>query len=279
MNNRLSYRRSFKKLLAAGYKACFLFGALFFDRYWIQTKRVQLYSSRLPATFSGLRIAQFSDVHLGNFYSLRQLTKAVSHINQLKPDLIFFTGDLYDSKQGIPSEECIPVLSELKATYGKCAVLGNHDYRLGANKISSLLHKSGFTVFKNDNHRLERDGRRINIIGLDDWLRGTPNLPNALQGLHPDDYTIALMHEPDFADVAVNFPVDLQVSGHSHGGQVRLPGIGAIMTTKKGKKYVQGLYNLPGSRLQVYANSGLGMTFLPIRFFCRPEVTLFTLNK
>jgi predicted MPP superfamily phosphohydrolase len=279
MNNRLPFRRSLKKLFPVAYKACFLFGSLFFDRYWIQTKQVQLSSSRLPDTFSGLRIAQFSDVHLGNFYSLAQLSKAVSHINQLQPDLILFTGDLYDAQQGIASEECIPVLSELKATYGKWAVLGNHDYRSGAKKISSLLYKSGFTVLKNSNQQIEREGKLIHIIGLDDWLRGTPNLPKAIKGLPPDDFTIALVHEPDFADVAANFPIDLQVSGHSHGGQVRIPGIGAVMTTKKGRKYVQGLYKLQGSRLQVYANAGLGMTFLPIRFYCRPEVTLFTLKN
>jgi predicted MPP superfamily phosphohydrolase len=279
MNSRLLFQRSFKLLLSATYKVSFLFGSLFFDRYWIQTKHVPFYSSRIPDIFSGLRIVQFSDVHLGDFYSLTRLSKAVSHINQLKPDLILFTGDLYDAQQGIASEECIPVLSELKATYGKWAVLGNHDYRSGARKISKLLHNSGFKVLKNENQQIERGGKYINIIGLDDWLRGTPNLPKALKGLHPDEFTIALVHEPDFADAAANFPIDLQVSGHSHGGQVRIPGIGAIMTTKKGRKYVQGLYKLQGSRLQVYTNAGLGMTFLPIRFYCRPEVTVFTLKK
>jgi predicted MPP superfamily phosphohydrolase len=279
MNNRLPFQRSLKKLLPVAYKACFLLGSLFFDRYWIQTKHVQISSSRLPDIFSGLRIVQFSDVHLGNFYSLTQLSKAVSHINQLMPDLILFTGDLYDSKQGLASEDCIPVLAELKATYGKWAVLGNHDYLSEAKKITSFLHRSGFTVLKNNNQQVELEGKHINILGLDDWLRGTPNLPKALKGLHPDDFTIALVHEPDYADIAASFPIDLQVSGHSHGGQVRIPGIGAIMTTKKGRKYIQGLYKVHGSRLQVYANSGLGMTFLPIRFYCRPEVTLFTIKR
>jgi predicted MPP superfamily phosphohydrolase len=279
MNNRLLFRRSLKKLLPAAYKACFLLGSLFFERYWIQTKHVQLSSSRLPVHFSGLRVVQFSDVHLGDFYSLTQLSKAVSHINQLKPDLIFFTGDLYDAQHGIASEDCIPVLAKLKATYGKWAVLGNHDYLSGVQKIINLMHKSGFTVLKNNSQQIVLQGNHINILGLDDWLRGKPNLPKALRGLDPADFTISLVHEPDYADIAVNFPIDLQVSGHSHGGQVRIPGIGAMITTKKGRKYVQGLYQLQGSRLQVYANSGLGMTFLPIRFYCRPEVTLFTLTS
>jgi predicted MPP superfamily phosphohydrolase len=274
----LIFKRLLKKLLSVIYKFCFLFGSLFFERYWIQTKHVQLSYSNLPDSFSGLRIIQFSDVHLGNFYSLTQLRKAVIHINQLQPDLIFFTGDLYDSEQGIASDDCIPVLSELSAYYGKWAVLGNHDYLSGAKKINHLLQNSGFTVLKNSHQKIECKGKHINIMGQDDWLRGTPNLPKALKGLNADDFTISLVHEPDFADVAASFPIDLQISGHSHGGQVRIPWIGPIVTTKKGRKYVKGLYQIQGSRLQVYANSGLGMTFLPIRFYCRPEVTVFTLT-
>jgi predicted MPP superfamily phosphohydrolase len=279
MNERFPFRKSLKKLLSVVYRASFLLGSVFFERYWIQTRQVQLSSPRIPDTFSGLRIVQFSDVHLGNFYSLTQLSKAVSYINQLQPDIIFFTGDLYDAEQGSPSESCIPILSKLLATYGKWAVLGNHDYRSGVKKIVSLLHKSGFTVLKNNSDQIEHEGKHINIVGLDDWLRGTPNLPKALIGLQPETFTIALVHEPDYAEIAAKYPIDLQVSGHSHGGQVRIPGIGAIMTTKKGRKYIQGLYKLQGSRLQVYANSGLGMTFLPIRFYCRPEVTLYTLTR
>jgi predicted MPP superfamily phosphohydrolase len=192
--------------------------------------------------------------------------------------LIFFTGDLYDAAQGRTSEACVPLLSVLKAKYGKWAVLGNHDYRIGSLNVVELLKKSDFTVLRNENHILKCNNQHIRIAGLDDVILGKPNLDKALAGGQEQDFTLLLVHEPDYADIAADYPIDLQFSGHTHGGQVRLPFIGALKTTKKGRKYIQGLYKIKESRLQLYTNRGIGMTFLPIRLLCRPEITIFSLH-
>jgi uncharacterized protein len=254
--------------------------SIYGESYWVQTMYVPLSFDRLPAAFSGLRMIQFSDVHLGHHYNLANFSNVVSTINQLRPDVICFTGDLYDADHGHPSEECVPLLSALKATYGKWAVLGNHDYRSGVpHKIVQLLEESGFELLKNNNRILERNGQRIRIAGVDDVIFGEPDLQQALKGGNDKDFTLLLAHEPDYADTAALYPVDLQISGHSHGGQIRLPWLGPIVTTEKGQKYVQGLYKIKESRLQVYTNRGIGMTYLPVRFLCRPEITVFTFKS
>ncbi len=109
---------------------------------------------------------------------------------------------------------------------------------------------------------------------------GKPDLEVALQSAKPDEFVLLLSHAPDFADVAVRHPVDLQLSGHSHGGQVRLPLIGNTSALPLyGRKYVDGLYTLGGGKLQVYTNRGIGVSVFPVRFLCRPELTVFTLHR
>lgn len=116
------------------------------------------------------------------------------------------------------------------------------------------------------------------IAGIDDALLGKPDLPRAISGIAEDTCTILLAHEPDIADEAARYPIDLQLSGHSHGGQIRLPFIGEVLTPRLGSKYPDGLQRVKNSNLQVYTNRGLGTTILPIRFLCRPELTVLTLT-
>jgi predicted MPP superfamily phosphohydrolase len=273
------FKKGTKLVIFSFYKAIQLLCSIFIEQYWLQTNYVPLSFNHLPDTFSGLSIIQFSDVHFGNFYSYKKFEQVVSRINELKPDLIFFTGDLYDATQGHTSEACIPLLSGLKARYGKWAVLGNHDYRSGSQNVVKLLKKSDFTVLRNENQILKCDDQHIRIVGLDDVILGKPDLHKALAGVQDQEFTMLLVHEPDYADIAADYPIDLQFSGHSHGGQIRLPFIGALKPTKKGRKYIQGLYKIKKSKLQLYTNRGIGMTFLPIRLFCRPEITVFTFHN
>lgn len=285
METKLMNRRSFMKkgamyfLATLGTMGLFSSYALFGEKYKVQIKQVPLTFDRLPVTFNDFRMVQFSDAHFGRFYNLSEFEKVVSHINGLQPDLICFTGDLYDQIQGIPSDECISMLSALKAKHGKWAVLGNHDYGSGAEQITILLEKSGFIVLKNDFRMIERGGKRIRIAGIDDVIYGKANLQKAMIGATSEEFTLLLVHEPDYADKVVNFNVDFQISGHSHGGQVRLPWVGALLTPQDGEKYVQGHYTVAGSKLQVYTNRGIGMSILPIRFLCRPEITVFELRR
>jgi uncharacterized protein len=251
--------------------------SIFGERYWYQIKHVSLNFPKLPKVFAGLRLVQFSDVHLGKYFKKDRLENLITEIMKLKPDLICFTGDLFDTHDGFPNDEIIPVLAKLNAPYGKFAVLGNHDLASGKTAITNILSRSGFRVLNNEQSIVEQRGERIRIVGVDDMFKGKPNLRTALTEDLNQPFTLLLSHAPDYADQASHFPVDLQISGHSHGGQVRLPLIGAISTPKWGRKYVQGLYKVQGSQLLVYTNRGIGTTNLPIRFFCRPEITVFTI--
>ena len=251
------------------------------ERYWLQTKQLTLSFPKLPKVFSGMRMVQFSDVHLGKFYKKDRLEALVEEIMKLKPDLICFTGDLFDTHDGEADEAIIPILAKLKAPYGKFAVVGNHDHASGLTEVIRILSNGGFRVLINEQEILRREDQEIRIAGVDDMFLGKPNLQVALQSgsLESDEqqpFTLLLSHAPDYADKASRFAIDFQISGHSHGGQVRLPFIGALETPRFGRKYVQGLNKVKGSQLLVYTNRGIGTTHLPIRFFCRPELTVFT---
>ncbi|NOU92003.1 metallophosphoesterase [Paenibacillus sp. LMG 31456] len=246
---------------------------------WLQTRMVNLSLKRLPAAFDGIRVIQFSDVHLGFHYSVKQLAHLVGVIQNLKPDLICFTGDLFDSTVS-DAGSIQQQLTLLKAPLGKAAVLGNHDYYAKeSDKISGILSNSGFELLTNRSIPIKRDRFRIWLSGVDDMWDGRPDLRKALQQVPKDEFTLLLSHCPDFADIALQHPIDLQLSGHTHGGQVRLPFYGHVVTPEFGQKYVDGLYTLGDGKLQVYTNRGIGVSVMPIRFWCRPELTVFTLHK
>lgn len=252
--------------------------SIFGERFWIQIQTVRLSYRRYPAAFEGVRIVQFSDTHIGKYYSLDQLERVTRLIQKQEPDIICFTGDLFDSKYGEVDEDVIPVLSRLQAGLGKFAVLGNHDMRLAPDRVRDVLERSGFTVLINDSRSIERGNGRIHMVGLDEIFHGKPDLRIALQGVTKGEFVLLLAHEPDFADMAFAYPVDLQLSGHSHGGQIRIPMYGSLFTPDLGQKYQMGLYAFDNSEFHVYTNRGLGTTLFPIRFNCRPELTVFELE-
>lgn len=246
------------------------------ERHWLESTSVTVRLLRLPVLFQGIRIVHFSDLHLGFFVDAADLQRICSSIMELQPDLICFTGDLVDEEPQA-AEEALPLLAALQAPLGKVAVLGNHDVLAGAGPVAEQLELAGFQVLNNRHVRLERGEATLYVAGVDDVLHGLPDLGQALQGIPADGCVLLLAHEPDFADEAGQYSVDLQLSGHSHGGQVRLPFGGPILTPPKGRRYPDGLRRVAGSPLQVYTNRGTGTTILPIRFFCRPEITLLTL--
>lgn len=274
-------RRSFlrKGIAAAFTAACALpFYAYYGERLRLETKLVELSHGRLPPALNGLRIVHFSDVHYGFYYGAKNLEALVKTINGLSPDLIAFTGDLFDAEVRPYAEECGDLLKKLEAPLGKFSVLGNHDYYARPDPILELYERAGFQLLRNRNVTLPVNGGVMQIAGVDDMLNGTPDPAATLAGLDPEAFTLLLAHEPDFADWKWPFPADLQLSGHSHGGQVRLPWIGAIHTPPGGRKYVRGLYRLAGERERfVYTGRGIGTTHLPIRLLCRPELTVITL--
>lgn len=255
------------------------FSVFFRERLRLESVYAELRHRKLHPDLDGLRIVHISDIHYGFYYGADELKKLADAINELRPDLLALTGDLFDKEAEPYAIECEPLMKRLAAPLGKFAVLGNHDYHNKPDRIVQLYEASGFELLRNRNKVLNVRGHRLQIAGLDDMLYGEPDLPAAFAGLDPDAFTLLLAHEPDFAERTGPYPADLQLSGHSHGGQVRLPWIGAVHTPPGGKKYVQGLYRLAGERERyVYTNRGIGTTHLPIRFLCRPELTVITLR-
>ncbi|MCZ8522952.1 MULTISPECIES: metallophosphoesterase [Paenibacillus] len=246
---------------------------------WLDIHEVTLTLGRLPKELDGLRLVQFSDVHLGFHYDAPALEVLAETINGLNPEVVCFTGDLVDYAVGQAGGAYVKALSLIKASIGRYAVLGNHDYFNGPNAVEKVLNSAGFKTLRNAGIRVERGGGSMWLAGVEDQWHGKPNLEKAMNGAAPEDFTLLLSHCPDFADEAVNFPVDLQLSGHSHGGQVRLPLYGHVVTPKFSKKYVIGRYELGGGKLQLYVNRGIGVSQHQVRFLCRPELTVFTLRK
>lgn len=244
----------------------------------LEVKQVPLELPGFPQAFDGLRVVQFSDAHLGFHTGLKEMEKLAETIQEQTPDLICFTGDMVE-REAEPMRECIPVLASMQAKYGKFAVLGNHDYRGRQQKqVEAMFKEAGFTLLRNSHAVIKQGNEQIAVTGLDDALTSQPNPLQAIEGLDPDTWKLLLMHEPDYADMAEPFGFGLQLSGHSHGGQVRFPWIGAVTTPRGSRKYIQGLYYAGKARMPVYVNRGFGMTQLPIRFLCRPELTVFELR-
>jgi len=177
-----------------------------------------------------------------------------------------------------PERGKVPPLQGLAAPLGAYAVPGNHDRHLGKERMARFLAENGVELLVNRSVRLEKNGRHFWLIGLDDPLTANPDLTRAMATVPPGDLKILLVHAPDFAPRAAHAGIQLQLSGHSHGGQVRLPGIGALYCPPLGRAYPLSLREVPGSGTLVYTNRGLGTTGVPFRLFCPPEVAVLTLR-
>ncbi|MNI41950.1 putative metallophosphoesterase [compost metagenome] len=278
-------RRSFlKKALLTGAGVLSAGGLLSGYSYgiepkWMEITQVKLTFDRLPPAFHGKRLLQFSDIHVGLNFDLMDLSRIVDIITEQEADLICFTGDFFDSWISEDPDRTSEVLTRLQAPLGKWAAIGNHDYYAGSKETVRILKNGGFTTLINSHTNLTSASSTIQLAGVDDMSRGKPNLTAAVKGANKDLFTILLSHSANFADQAIKEAIDLQLSGHSHGGQVRLPFIGPLVTPPNGDKYVMGHYHVPGSQLQVYTNRGIGTSIHPIRFMCRPEITVITLQS
>jgi uncharacterized protein len=281
-------RRQFLKTAAAAGGALVLAGAGFdavgLEPHHAVVETVQIRLRNLPGAFEQFRIAQISDIHFGPYIGAETLQHAVGLIRNLQPDLVVLTGDFVShpigKQHGIEgarnAEPCAEILRQLAPTQ-MIAVLGNHDHWNNAGIVAAALRKNGIDLLRNQSLALERKGERLWIAGLDDVLANHQDLGKTLKGLPSNEPLILLAHEPDFADHAAQFPVQLQLSGHSHGGQVRIPGIGAPILPIMGTKYPIGLERV--GELQVYTNRGLGVISPPVRFNCPPEITAITLVR
>lgn len=249
--------------------------ARFGAAYRFEIERHTLSIPGLPAQLAGVRLAQLSDLHIGPYNSADYLERAIAATGALEPDLVLLTGD-FVADRWEPVDDLAPLLGQLRPRYGTFACLGNHDVWHGADRIRRSLEAHGIQVLVNSGVATGPPGAELFIAGIDSGWGGAPDMKRALSR-HPDGMpVIALVHEPDLIEsLARDDRIVLQLSGHSHGGQIRLPGIGAPVLPYLGRRYDLGLYRIGRTRL--YTNRGIGVGGIPLRFNCPPEITEFTL--
>lgn len=246
---------------------------------WIDVERRTLTILGLSPQVAGTHIAQISDIHLSEYTSVDKLFSAVNQINALKPDLVLLTGD-FVGNEATDAQGLVEPLRRLEAP--AYAVFGNHDLWTDRQVVGRYLREGGVTILVNQAVQI---GDRLHLAGVDDVWSGRPDLSTALRAIPADTTTLLMAHEPDYFDhvIASEAPVAVQFSGHSHGGQVRIPMIknnrlrmAAPVLPRYGRRYAIGRHEINGR--QVYTNRGLGVWPLPYRFNCRPEITLFKLE-
>ena len=255
------------------------------ERHEIDVVRRTIALAGLPDAFAGFRIVQISDIHLEEFTEAPFLEETVRRMNSLRPDMVVLTGD-FVSNGPFPAHmsigwayRCAEILRDLACPL-RYAVLGNHDAMVSPAAVTDALVSHSIPVLSNRSVAIERDGRRIWLAGLADALEQKPDLSLALPRRRSADREplILLLHEPDFADTAVNRQISLVLSGHTHGGQVRIPFIRPFHLPGLGRKYLEGLFSLGGG-MQLYVNRGIGTVGVPFRFRCPPELTVVTLAQ
>ena len=244
----------------------------------------------LPETFESFRICQLTDIHHGRFVNIEYIDGLVEMVNGLKPDIIVLTGDYVDNSQypltsyfisnSLPYiDPCIGALGRLTANFGVFAVLGNHDNLRYLEKIRMSFLNYNITLIENTRQLIEKEGKTICIAGVGDLWGGVQDLKSALKDIPSDIPRILLSHNPEYAEkMPKNERVDLVISGHTHGGQIRIPfSFAPFLFSKYGQRYSGGLVEL--EHTQVYVSRGIGVIPPPIRFNCPPEVPLLTLRR
>jgi predicted MPP superfamily phosphohydrolase len=286
-------RRQFAKAALAGVAGLALYAGEI-ERHFLEVTRTDVSIPGLHAAFDGMRIAQVSDIHLDIYTEPFFLHHAVDRINQLNPDAVLLTGDFVTGLKGMhrfpklvrfaraSAWQCAGILKKIQCPL-RYAVLGNHDVSVGAPGMIEALTDNGITVLRNAYTPIERGGGRFWLAGVDDVLEGHAQpdiaIPETIRNISGEP-VVLMCHEPDFADELLKHPsgqaVAVMLSGHTHGGQVRLPLVGALIVPPLGKKYIEGWFRL--QNMQLHVNRGLGTIGVPFRFDCPPEISLLTLR-
>ncbi|MBI3405938.1 MAG: metallophosphoesterase [Acidobacteria bacterium] len=241
----------------------------------IEVTEQSLFLNGLPAAFNEFRIVHLTDIHHGLYVPLQTVIDAVELANDLDPDLVVLTGDFVTYSRAY-IEPVSAILGGLRARHGIYAVLGNHDFRVGADEVARALRRDGIEVLRNRNTVLNRRGETVHLAGIDD-LGYRADLPRALRGVPERAPSILLSHNPGIIRRAAHCGVSLVLSGHTHGGQLRLPLVGNIYGSKeKRKRFVEGWDRLGPT--QIYVSRGVGTIVLPWRFRCPAEIPHFHLH-
>jgi predicted MPP superfamily phosphohydrolase len=239
----------------------------------LSLERVEITLKRLPPKLDGFNIIQLSDTHHSPLTKLEHISRAVKVANRLKPDLFLLTGDYVSHER----EYIAPVAAELgglKAKYGVYACLGNHDHWTDADLVTHLFRGEGINMLVNEGLRFEAKGASFWLAGVDDYMVGKTDVPAALKGSFPDEMKLLLAHNPIIFREAARLGIDLTLSGHTHGGQIKLrPDEKRLLLRRKLKS---GLHKRRNS--QIYITRGIGTVVVPARYQCPPEISLLELR-
>lgn len=239
----------------------------------LSLERVEIFLDRLPKKLDGFKIIHLSDTHHSPFTSLEHIERVVKVANRLKPDIFLLTGD-YVSHEREYIAPVAAVLGSLKAKYGVHACLGNHDHWTDAELVTHLFRGEGINVLVNEGFRLAARGASFWLAGVDDYMVGKTDVPAALRGSYPDEMKLLLAHNPIIFREAARVGVDLTLSGHTHGGQIKVRSDEKRILPKRRLK--AGLHTRRGS--QIYITRGIGTVVVPIRYQCPPEISLLELR-
>ena len=253
-------------------------------RHEVQVVERTFFLPNLPPAFNGFRFVQISDIHLEEYTEDFFLRHVLHQVNALQPDLLLVTGD-FASRGPMPIDvsfaaaaRCGEMLSALTCPL-RFGVLGNHDAIIGSRIVRDHMETNGLPLLVNQYVRIDHGDAHIFLAGVDDISFGHPDLNLAIPP-NPDAPVLLMAHEPDYATAVASHPrghaVDLILSGHTHGGQIRIPGLRPLALPPLGRLFPHGLYRVGSS--QLYVNRGIGTVGVPFRFNCPPEITVGTLR-
>ncbi len=266
-------------------------GALAYGTYHenqaLETSRVTLTYKGLHPDLLGFRIVQVTDIHAGPLISFDTVSKVVSTANALKPDLIVLTGDYVNNNPAyIPG--CLGLLNDLSAPAGVFGVYGNHDYYTGINSVRTGFSKTHISMLTDSRRTARGLAGLLNIIGVNDPMRDWAsdaqfeNVAHIAALADRDQFNLLLSHRPGIFRVSKALKVDLTLAGHTHGGQIIVPGVGerGFSLARLFLTYTNGLYTADeDSQVRMYVSRGIGTIIAPVRLFCKPEIVEFTLTK
>ncbi len=239
----------------------------------LSLERVEIYLNRLPKKLDGFKIIHLSDTHHSPLTSLDHIKRAVKIANRLKPDMFLLTGDYVSHhREYIPPVAA--VLGKLKAKHGIYACLGNHDHWTDADLVTHLFRGEGINVLINEGFRFETRRGSFWLAGVDDYMVGKTDVRAALHGSFPDEMKLLLAHNPVIFREAARVGVDLTLSGHTHGGQIKLRDEEKRILPRR--KLKAGLHKRRTS--QIYITRGIGTVVVPMRYQCPPEISLLELR-
>lgn len=255
-----------------------LLWARFINTKGLTINEYGIVNKTLPTNFHGLKIVHFSDIQYGQTTNLKDIKKLVTKINELKPDIVVFTGDLFN-KNILPSEEeqkkIAKELSKIETNLFKYAIMGNADKK-HKNEFKNIMDTSDFILLDNSNELLYYKGTTpIKVVGL----TNTKNLEETFREENTEQsYTILLLHQPDIIDTLNDYRIDLAFAGHSLGGQLKLPFLDGLLKKDGANKYINDYYKLNNTEL--YVSSGIGTDNIKFRTFNKPSINLYRLyNK